>query len=317
MAAKLTFLLSALASAEDWADATILLQSRQMSIKRDSLVSELSQQMEATAIAVEHGDTLANALTIRSRLDHELSQMKDLPSGVLDSFEKSPEFKTLFNSLPESERQSLLQTVGSEVDLDRSVGGKKPAPAPPRRRAPVRRRRTTTTTTTTTTPIPTPNPAVPNKWHKGAFNYALGMTPVVSSSCHENTGKAPKYLTDGDSKAKGNKAYYHSCETDKNPTITIPLNFLRTAHVGIAVGDVKIQNRCDCCGDRLAGFSVFAGTKLCGTIPAGTKDCGTYTVNCGDEVATEVSVKKPNGNANIVEIEVFGSPVTTPKIFTR
>merc|ERR1719272_2885596 len=133
-----------------------------------------------------------------------------------------------------------------------------------RRRAPKRkasRRRTTTTTTTTTTPIPTPNPAVPNTWAAGAFNYAVGMTPVVSSSCYEPTGKAPKYLTDGDNRVrKVNTRYYHSCETDKNPTIMIPLNFLRTApvHVGIAVGDGKIQNRCDCCGDRLAGFSVFA-----------------------------------------------------------
>lgn len=43
---------------------------------------------------------------------------------------------------------------------------------------------------------------------------------------------------------------------------------------------VRIRNRKDCCGSRLAGTEVFIGDEKCGKVEAGTKNGGWYTVKC-------------------------------------
>jgi hypothetical protein len=161
-------------------------------------------------------------------------------------------------------------------------------------------------------------------------NYALGMTPIVTSQCYTSAGMKATYLTDGQTQNIRNNNYYHSCalhsppgvDPDPMPTVTIPLNvplpdgnFVQQqpgagkVGPGISVSHVKVHNRCGCCSDRLEGFMVYAGSTLCGTLPpAGS--CRSARVDCKGAVATEIQVKKENGNANFVEIEVFGKPVT-------
>lgn len=170
--------------------------------------------------------------------------------------------------------------------------------------------------------VKNPNPdSVKSTTMKGSTLYALGQnvaigqTPVVSSSCYEDGDKLPKYLTDGVTTHTVAGKYWHSCALnspcqasdtqciDTMPTVTIPLKTV------VEVGDVTVHNRCNCCPERLQGFEVYAGDMRCGTFPAGTEKCKPYTVNCGGKLATEVSVKKANGNANFVELQVWGVPV--------
>jgi len=46
------------------------------------------------------------------------------------------------------------------------------------------------------------------------------------------------------------------------------------------VTEVKILNRKDCCGDRLASSKVEVDGELCGTLPASTQNGKWYTVKC-------------------------------------
>jgi hypothetical protein len=50
------------------------------------------------------------------------------------------------------------------------------------------------------------------------------------------------------------------------------------------VDRVRIRNRKDCCGNRLAGTDVFIGTKKCGRVEAGTKNGQWYTVKCQRDI---------------------------------
>jgi hypothetical protein len=46
------------------------------------------------------------------------------------------------------------------------------------------------------------------------------------------------------------------------------------------IGMVKIVNRRDCCGNRLAGVNVFIDKQLCGQVPNGVKNGQTVEVKC-------------------------------------
>jgi len=46
------------------------------------------------------------------------------------------------------------------------------------------------------------------------------------------------------------------------------------------IGKVRILNRRDCCGGRLAGTKVMVGNQLCGTVQGGTKNGQWYDVTC-------------------------------------
>jgi hypothetical protein len=46
------------------------------------------------------------------------------------------------------------------------------------------------------------------------------------------------------------------------------------------VSTVKILNRRDCCGARLAGTKVFIGDNECGQVESGTSNGKWYTVTC-------------------------------------
>jgi hypothetical protein len=43
---------------------------------------------------------------------------------------------------------------------------------------------------------------------------------------------------------------------------------------------IKIRNRWDCCGGRLAGTKVYVGNNLCGQVENGTKQRKWYQVRC-------------------------------------
>jgi hypothetical protein len=47
-----------------------------------------------------------------------------------------------------------------------------------------------------------------------------------------------------------------------------------------SVSEVRITNRADCCGDRLAGTEVWVGDRKCGVVPNGTTNGTVYTVQC-------------------------------------
>ncbi|KAL5252435.1 hypothetical protein ACHWQZ_G015268 [Mnemiopsis leidyi] len=82
-----------------------------------------------------------------------------------------------------------------------------------------------------------------------------------------------------------------------------------------AVKRVWIQNRVDCCADRINGVKVYVGAVLCGTItydPAKT----SYDVLCNEGngiVGSTVKVENPNTYLTLCEVKVFGP--TDPVVF--
>jgi hypothetical protein len=49
---------------------------------------------------------------------------------------------------------------------------------------------------------------------------------------------------------------------------------------GYWIDRVRILNRRDCCGGRLAGTKVMVDNQLCGQVPGGTRNGQWYTVKC-------------------------------------
>lgn len=47
---------------------------------------------------------------------------------------------------------------------------------------------------------------------------------------------------------------------------------------------VRIRNRKDCCGQRLARTRVEIGGELCGTLPGKTRNNQWYTITCSKPV---------------------------------
>jgi hypothetical protein len=70
---------------------------------------------------------------------------------------------------------------------------------------------------------------------------------------------------------------------------------------------VKIRNRRDCCGARLAGTAVFIGGKECGKVESGTSNGRWYTVNCQGSIQGDKIELKTTRNEylSISGIEVW------------
>jgi hypothetical protein len=73
------------------------------------------------------------------------------------------------------------------------------------------------------------------------------------------------------------------------------------------VDKVRIKNRHNCCGGRLAGTEVFIGGKSCGKVEAGTQNGKWYTVKCQEDLrGKEIELKTTkNEYLSIAGIEVW------------
>jgi len=73
------------------------------------------------------------------------------------------------------------------------------------------------------------------------------------------------------------------------------------------VDRVRIRNRRDCCGARLAGTEVFIGNESCGKVEAGTRNGQWYTVKCQTDLkGSSVTLKTTkNEYLSISGIEVW------------
>jgi len=73
------------------------------------------------------------------------------------------------------------------------------------------------------------------------------------------------------------------------------------------VDRVRIRNRRDCCGSRLAGTEVFIGGEKCGKVEAGTSNGKWYTVKCQQDIkGNQITLKTTrNDYLSISGIEVF------------
>jgi hypothetical protein len=73
------------------------------------------------------------------------------------------------------------------------------------------------------------------------------------------------------------------------------------------VDRVRIRNRRDCCGSRLAGTEVFIGGEKCGKVEAGTSNGKWYTVKCQEDIkGNQITLKTTrNEYLSISGIEVF------------
>jgi hypothetical protein len=78
---------------------------------------------------------------------------------------------------------------------------------------------------------------------------------------------------------------------------------------------VKIRNRKDCCGQRLAKTKVFIGTQLCGQLPDKTQNGKWYVVQCKSRIKSNFVklVTVQNEYLSITGIKVF----TTDKVQRR
>jgi hypothetical protein len=70
---------------------------------------------------------------------------------------------------------------------------------------------------------------------------------------------------------------------------------------------VRILNRRDCCGSRLAGTEVFIGNESCGKVESGTGNGKWYTVKCQQNLkGSEITLKTTkNEYLSISGIEVW------------
>jgi len=151
-----------------------------------------------------------------------------------------------------------------------------------------------------TTRQPTLNPtATPTR---ELVNLALALQPddiVVSS---ERAKLTKEFLIDGVTQittTPKNRDYWHTRNGDTHPKAELNLK------AESQISEVKVWNRCDCCDRHLTGFKVYADDYLCGTI-ARTGLCEAATIDCGNRVATKITVEKEGVRGTIVEIEVFG-----------
>jgi hypothetical protein len=73
------------------------------------------------------------------------------------------------------------------------------------------------------------------------------------------------------------------------------------------VDRVRIRNRRDCCGARLADVAVFIGGKECGKVEKGTSNGKWYTVKCqGSILGDNVELKTTrNEYLSISGIEIW------------
>jgi len=73
------------------------------------------------------------------------------------------------------------------------------------------------------------------------------------------------------------------------------------------VDRVRIRNRRDCCGARLAGTEVFIGGESCGKVEAGTRNGQWYTVKCQSDLkGAQITLKTTrNDYLSISGIEVW------------
>jgi len=74
------------------------------------------------------------------------------------------------------------------------------------------------------------------------------------------------------------------------------------------ISSVRIRNRIDCCGERLAGVIVKIDDQVCGSLPENTKSGEWYTVECssamtGYSVTLEMA---RNDYLQIAGVEVSG-----------
>lgn len=71
---------------------------------------------------------------------------------------------------------------------------------------------------------------------------------------------------------------------------------------------IKIRNRIDCCGERLAGSMVFVSEQLCGQLPNRTLNGEWYELQC-DILGNEIKiVTVRNTYLSISNIKVYASP---------
>jgi hypothetical protein len=70
---------------------------------------------------------------------------------------------------------------------------------------------------------------------------------------------------------------------------------------------VRIRNRRDCCGQRLAGTEVRIGGEVCGKVEAGTSNGKWYEVKCQNDLKGDRIELRPTKNEylSISGIEVF------------
>jgi len=76
------------------------------------------------------------------------------------------------------------------------------------------------------------------------------------------------------------------------------------------VTEVRITNRLDCCGDRLAGTTVYVGDTLCGTVEDNTVNGAIYTVTCAAPLTgNQVTIRKENTytHLQLALVEVYGN----------
>ena len=82
-----------------------------------------------------------------------------------------------------------------------------------------------------------------------------------------------------------------------------------------SVDRVRILNRRDCCGNRLAGTKVFIGNTYCGVIQQGTQNGKWYEAKCNVRVTgNQVKlVTQQNEYLSISGIEVYTADKVTVK----
>ena len=147
-------------------------------------------------------------------------------------------------------------------------------------------------------------------------NIVRGIMPEVSSN-EEPRNK--NHLTDGIKIHAGpNNGYWHAPSSASSSWAKITFKEQST------ISEVRVTNRCDCCGERITGAKVFigiAGTRnsevQCGEPIPATNNCADAVVDCGLGITGDYVIIRHSGNftLNVVEIEVYaltcGATTTT------
>lgn len=159
---------------------------------------------------------------------------------------------------------------------------------------------TTTTTTTTTTTIAAP-PSACSPSVELSTNLLYNQLPRVSSTYSSSYRNIE--LTNGKTcSAGGGKGdMWHSASGQTNPWVEIPLR------CSTVIDRVVINNRCDCCSERINGIRVFVigtqGTKTqCGSALKDEGKGKDVTVVCPFSAGNSIAVRLEKSGVEVINL---------------
>ena len=113
-------------------------------------------------------------------------------------------------------------------------------------------------------------------------------------------GGVPSRAVDGNTNGQWNQGTSSHTQHPKNSWWQVDLQGTYPIHL------IVINNRRDCCHDRINGAIVKVDKHVCGTVNY-KKGKSIYPINCGGAKGRVVRIEQPKNYLTLAEVQVFGS----------